>query len=91
MKVSCPGSLTAVFPALPYKTASSESITEMSDKFNRIFPLSPESGKHGEVRGCNHFRSIILQKITATAVLTAVARMPAPTMDAGAALPYWLR
>ena len=45
-------------------------------------------GKYG---GCNHFRSIILQKITATAVLTAVARMPAPTMDAGAALPYWLR
>src|SRR5699024_2124565 len=34
---------------------------------------------------------IILQKITAAPVLTAVARIPAPTTAAGFTLPYWLR
>ena len=36
------------------------------------------------------FPSIILQKITATIVLTAVAAIPAPTIPAGFTLPYWL-
>ena len=37
------------------------------------------------------FPSIILQYITATSVLTAVAAIPGPTIAAGFTLPYWLR
>ena len=37
------------------------------------------------------FPSIILQYITATIVLTAVATIPGPTTAAGFTLPYWLR
>lgn len=37
------------------------------------------------------FLSIILQNITATPVLTAVAAIAGPTMAVGFTLPYWLR
>ena len=36
-------------------------------------------------------RSMTLQNTTATAVLTAVARIAGPTMAVGEADPYWLR
>ena len=55
-----------------------------------LLPRKPGDPR-GPEKGPRYDRSAALQKMTAAAVLTAVARMPAPTMEAGAALPYWLR
>ena len=78
--------------------AAAKSISEMEKAFNRILPRKPGASSSAEAqrspragKGARYDRSAALQKMTAAAVLTAVARMPAPTMEAGAALPYWLR
>ena len=69
-----------------------ESFQPDSSAEARSFFFSRKPGDpSGPERGPRYDRSAALQKMTAAAVLTAVARMPAPTMEAGAALPYWLR
>ena len=45
----------------------------------------------GPTISCSFFLFIPIQKITATPVLAAVARMAGPVMAAGFTLPYWLR